>query len=96
MSLTQKRIDFIENYLISFDATDSAKRAGYTYPQETGRSLLQNKEIIAEIQDRLKAHHMGAIEALSVASKAARNGNLEALKLIFAYHGLTDGTHQEA
>lgn len=92
MSLTRKRLDFIENYLINFDPTDAAKRAGYSNPKVKGRALLKNTDITTEIQESLKSDHMSSTEALSRASRMARTGNIEALRLIFNYHGLNEET----
>lgn len=96
MSLTQQRIDFIANYLIDFNPEDAARRAGYKNPGKAGRRLLRNTEVLAEIQDTLKSEHMGSIEALARAAKLARNGNTDALRLIFEHHGLNYGPDKEA
>lgn len=74
MGITRKRQVFIDNYLQCLNATEAAKRAGYSertaYSQ--GGRLLKNVEILTEIERRLREKHVSSDEALSLLGDMAR------------------------
>lgn len=53
--LTVRQQLFVHHYLASFNATEAAKRAGYSRknPRQAGASLMSNSIIVAEIQRRM-------------------------------------------
>lgn len=74
MGLTKKRRAFVEEYLQCWNATEAAKRAGYSErtARQQGSRLLSNVDISQEIQDRLQELQMGANEALALLADQAR------------------------
>lgn len=74
VKLTRKQQVFIDEYLKSFNATDAARRAGYS--EKTAYSMgwqnLRKLEIKAAIQARLDEVHMGTDEALALLAQQAR------------------------
>lgn len=74
MALTRKRRIFIDEYLKCWNASEAARRAGYTLNRsnEAGRQLLANTDILAAIQARLAEVHMSADEALKLLADQAR------------------------
>ena len=74
MSLNPKRRAFIEHYLQTWNATEAARRAGYSersaYSQ--GHRLLKNAEVQEAIQKRLAELKMSADEVLVRLSAQAR------------------------
>lgn len=74
MALTRKRRVFVAEYLRCWNATEAAKRAGYSertaYSQ--GQRLLKNVEVAGLIRERLAEKAMGADEALTRLSEQAR------------------------
>lgn len=56
MALTAKQRRFVEEYLLSLNATDAARKAGYAHPTTQGPRLLENvgvaKEIAAQQAER--------------------------------------------
>ena len=81
MSFTDKQQAFIDHYLICWNATEAAKRAGYS--EKTAYSIgyenLRKPEISEEIQKRVSELTMTADEALIELSKIAR-GDLSKVK----------------
>jgi len=75
MALTSQRKIFIDEYLKSWNATDAAKKAGYSdktaYSQ--GGRLLKNDEVQAEIQARLDESAMSANEVIQALGEVARS-----------------------
>lgn len=71
---TDKQRAFIANYLRCFNATDAAKRAGYSArtANEQGSRLLANASIRAEIDRILNERMMGAQEVLDRMSDIGR------------------------
>lgn len=63
--LTNKQRVFIEAYLVSWNASDAARKARYAKPGQQGHRLLKNVEIAAAIQERLNAAAMPANEVLA-------------------------------
>lgn len=71
--LTNKQRVFIDEYLRCFNASEAARRAGYTSKANViGSQLLANPNIKAEIQARLAEVHMSADEALKLTADIAR------------------------
>lgn len=74
MALSQKQAAFIDEYLIDFNATQAAIRAGYSektaYSQ--GQRLLKNVEIEELIKSRVSERTMSADEALLRLAEQAR------------------------
>lgn len=72
MALSNKQQIFIENYLIYWNATKSARLAGYAYPNVEGPKNLVNPSIKAEIRERLAELKMSADEVLKRLADMAR------------------------
>lgn len=72
--LTNKQRLFIDYYLQSFNASDAAKKAGYSdkTAYSIGSRLLKDVEVSAEIQEKLAEVHMSAEEALKLTADIAR------------------------
>lgn len=69
--LTNKQRVWINQYLICWNATEAARRAGYSDPEVSGWENKQKPAIKAIIDARLKEHKMGADEVLSRLSDMA-------------------------
>lgn len=75
MALTAKRQRFIDEYFLTgFNATEAAKRAGYSEKTaySIGHENLKKPEIAAEIERRLIELHMPANELLARTADIAR------------------------
>jgi hypothetical protein len=74
VKLTNKQRLFIDYYLQSFNASDAARKAGYSEKTAgvIGHENLTKPEIQAEIQTRLSDVHMSAEEALKLLADIAR------------------------
>ena len=70
--LTDKQQAFVEHYLACWNATEAARRAGYSDPNRNAHRLMVNNGIQAVIQERLKAHQMSADEVLQRLATIAR------------------------
>lgn len=72
--LTRKQRLFVDYYLQSFNATDAARKAGYSEKTaySIGWELLRKPEIKDEIATRLEEVHMSADEALKRLADMAR------------------------
>lgn len=74
MSLTNKQRVFIDEYLQCFNATEAARRAGYS--EKTARAIgcenLTKPDIKAEIEKALQENAMTAAEVLSRLAEMAR------------------------
>ena len=72
--LTKKQRVFIDEYLKCFNATEAARRAGYSdaTAYAIGWENLRKPEIKAEIDARLDEVHMSANEALKLTADLAR------------------------
>lgn len=91
MSLTTKRIKFVEEYLRCWNASEAARRAEYAYPGTEGHRLLQIAEIQEYIKVRLAEVAMSADEVLQRLADKARGDDrdtLRALELIGKHHRL--------
>lgn len=73
-SLTRKQRVFVAEYLKTWNAAESARRAGYSVKtaREIGRKLLTNVDIKAEVDARLSEVHMSSDEALKLLADMAR------------------------
>src|SRR3990172_7601363 len=71
---TRKQWAFIEEYLQCFNATEAAKRAGYSErtARQQGSRLLSNVDISEEIKQRLDERAVRADEILQRLSDMAR------------------------
>lgn len=74
MALSAKRRAFVEAYLTCWNASEAARRAGYSARSagSQGHDLLKNPEIQAAIAARLDELKMGADEVLVRLSEQAR------------------------
>jgi phage terminase small subunit len=88
MALTKKRRVWLEAYLQTWNATEAARQAGYSFPNKSGPALLKDEHIRQAIDERLESEHMKASEALALIARKARKGNLRALELIGKAHRL--------
>lgn len=50
--LTPKQKAFADNYIISGNATESAKKAGYKQPRQQGSRMLTNVDVLGYIKER--------------------------------------------
>lgn len=73
MGFTNKQQVFINEYLICWNATEAARRAGYAYPNVEGPKNLVKPSIKAEINARMNALVMTADEALMRLSQQAKS-----------------------
>lgn len=71
-TLTKRQQLFRDYYLISFNATDAARRAGYKHPNQQGPELLKQPHIAAAIQGKMNEVAMSAEEVLMRLSEQAR------------------------
>lgn len=71
--LTPKQRVFVEHYLISWNATEAARQAGYAEPNKQGPRLLVNVGIAEAIQARLVEKTMAADEVLVRLAEHARS-----------------------
>jgi phage terminase small subunit len=71
---TRKQQVFIDEYLRCFNASEAARRAGYSEARAriTGSELLADSNISEQIQARLAEVHMSADEALKMVADIAR------------------------
>ena len=72
MSLTPKQRFFVECYLQSWNARESAEKAGYGSPNKTGTRLTHNPEVAALINERLKELGASADEVIVRLTNQAR------------------------
>ena len=79
--LTKKQQVFIDEYLKCFNASEAARRAGYSAhsARQTGSDLLNEAYISEQIQARLAEVHMSADEALKLTADIARGDITEFL-----------------
>lgn len=74
MAITKKRRIFINEYLKCWNATEAAKRAGYSprSAHSTGSRLLKVDEVQQEINAKLEQAKVGAEEVMLIFSRIAR------------------------
>lgn len=70
--LTTKQRVFVEQYLICWNATEAARRAGYKHPNVQGPRLLVNVSVAAAIRARIDEIAMSADETLLRLTDQAR------------------------
>lgn len=72
--LTNKQRVFIDEYIRCFNASEAARRAGYSEKTaySIGSALLKNVEVSEAIQERMSEVHMSADEALKLTADIAR------------------------
>lgn len=72
--LTRRQIVFVNEYLKSWNASDAARKAGYSERSaySRGYELMRNREVKAAIEARLDEVHMSAEEALKLTADIAR------------------------
>lgn len=98
VKLTNKQRVFIDEYVKCFNASEAARRAGYSEKtaRQIGQENLSKPDIKTEIQERMKEIHMSADEALSLQADIARGditkfftplGNLDFNKLMESGNG---------
>ena len=71
-NLTLKRKKWLEEYLSCWNATEAARRAGYSSPNTQGPRLLLDVGMQAEIQQRLSEIAMSADEVLTALAEIGR------------------------
>ena len=71
--LTPKQRCFIEHYLTTWNAKESAEVAGYGSPQKTGYRLLHNPAVLEAVNERLEEMGVSATEVVARMSQYARN-----------------------
>lgn len=78
MSLTKKRKIFVEHYLSCWNASEAARKAGYSERSAgaIGHELLKNPEVNDEIARRIEETTLGANEVLARLGKMARGVDL--------------------
>ncbi len=72
-TLTKRQQLFRDYYLVSFNATDAARQAGYKHPNQQGPELLKQPHIAAAIEERLGEVAMSANEVLARLTEHARS-----------------------
>lgn len=96
MALTDKQQVWLSEYLTCWNATEAARRAGYSQPGISGSENLSKPYIQDAIKEQLSLHVMTANEALARISSIARAQwgaldtkiQLRALELIAKHHGV--------
>lgn len=94
--LTDKQQVWLNEYLTCWNATEAARRAGYSKPGISGHENLTKPYIQDAIREQLATHVMSANEALARISSIARAQwgaldtkiQLRALELIAKHHGV--------
>lgn len=97
MSLTNKRIAFVEHYLGCWNASKAARLAGYKQAHSQGPRLLGNVDIQVYIQTRLTDVSMGTDEVLTRLTEIARGDSrdtIKALELLGKHHKLFTERHE--
>ena len=87
--LTPKQRCFIEHYLTTWNAKESAELAGYGSPQKTGYRQLHNPAVLEVINERLVEMGVSAHEIVARMSQYVRNN--PANFFIFADVPVEDG-----
>ncbi len=98
--LSEKHKKFIEEYLISWNATAAYEatypRASYESARRLGSQLLTNVDIQAAISDRLKQIAMGADEVLARLAEQARASHSPFIQVDDQGFVYFDFSHEEA
>ena len=74
MALTKKRLKFCDEFLIDFNQTKAAERAGYSKrsARNQGYRLMRNEEVREEINRRMDKHALEGEEVLARLGQMAR------------------------
>lgn len=72
-TLTKRQQLFRDYFLVSFNATDAAEKAGYKHPNKQGPELIRQPQIAAAIETRLGEVAMSANEVLARLTEHARS-----------------------
>ena len=70
--LTGKQRLFVEFYIQTQNATESARLSGYSHPDKQGSRLLQNDSVQAEIESRLAEHLASSDQVLALLTNHMR------------------------
>lgn len=70
--LTARQRIFVENYLATWNATRSAEKAGFAWPDKQGPRLLKDPLVQRAIEERMNAAAMPANEVLARLTQQAR------------------------
>jgi len=79
--LTDKQQVWLEHYLVCWNATEAARKAGYASPRQSGYSNMTKDYIQNEIKARLSEKKMSADEALARLSAYAKADLTDFLKV---------------
>lgn len=63
---------FVESYLITWSATEAARRAAYSTPNKSGPRIMKRADVQAAVSERIKQAAMEADEVLARFSEQAR------------------------
>jgi len=74
--MTNKQQRFVHSYLVSLNATEAARQAGYSDAKNEGYRLLRHQEVANAIAAELKTHSLAPPEVLTRLSRIAR-GSME-------------------
>jgi len=72
MTLSNKRMAFVEEYLSCWNATEAARRIGYKHPNMAGPRLILNDGVATSIRERIAEKAMSADEVLRRLAEHAR------------------------
>lgn len=79
--LTDQQKVWLEHYLICWNASEAARKAGYKQPSLSGHRNIRNDKIRAEIDARLREKKMSADEALARLSAYAASDMTDFLQV---------------
>lgn len=79
--LTNKQRVFIDQYLICWNSTEAARRAGYSSPEQSGYENRNKPLVKAAIDARLKEHKLSADEVLARLSEQASSSMADFLSV---------------
>ncbi|RZJ92465.1 MAG: terminase small subunit [Chryseobacterium sp.] len=84
IELTTKQLRFIEEYMVDFNATAAAKRAGYSSntARAIGHENLTKPNIKSEIELRIKSLQLGAEETKKLFSDISKGNANKYLKIV--------------
>ena len=81
--LTRQQRLFVDFYIQTLNATESARLANYKHPNKSGPKLVNHHEgVQAEIESRLAKHHASAEEVLAVLSNHMRGSLGDFLSMV--------------
>src|SRR5574343_1002088 len=81
--LTPRQKMFVEHYAMCFNASEAARRAGYSEKNaaDTGHDLIRNPQISRLIREKVKQTQVSADEALSILALHARGDIAELMDI---------------